>query len=151
MIGVEVNDKMSILSPNLLPTLFLHDLPRSPLHSSFLPQEDGIPSIYHLTESPTEYVAPPSEYLNINGDLDSSALHDLTEQVVKEGHYPIAHGGYSDVWRATWKKEDSSAQVSFVVVQHLRFVILILSFQVAVKVLRNTTNEPAAKEKLVKV
>lgn len=151
MIGIEISDKASILSPNLLPTLFVNNLPRSPLHLSFLPQDDGIPSIHHLTESPTEYEGTQSEYLLVNGDSSTTAFPDLTQHVVKEGHYPIAHGGYSDVWRATWKKEDASMQVSFVAPLDFRFVILISSFQVAVKVLRNATNEPAAKEKLVKV
>ncbi|KDR83111.1 hypothetical protein GALMADRAFT_113318 [Galerina marginata CBS 339.88] len=131
MVGVETSDRMSVLSPNLLPTLFLDGLSKSPLRLSFVPDE-GIPSMHDLTESPQEYVSH-GLHLNGNGKLhdDVSALPDLTEWVVKEGHYPIAHGGYSDVWRATWRKGEGDMKV-------------------AVKVLRNTTNDPATKEKLVK-
>ncbi|KAH9480786.1 Tyrosine-protein kinase isoform SRK4 [Psilocybe cubensis] len=129
MIGVETSDKASILSPNLLPTLFVNDLPRSPLHLSFVP-EDGIPSLHHLTESPTEYEPAEGGHLLNNGYADSISFPDLTQHIVKEGYYPIAHGGFSDVWKATWTKKDGTMQV-------------------AVKVIRNTINEGAAKEKLV--
>lgn len=116
MIGSEANDKASVLSPNLLPTLFLGGpttagAVRSPLRNGFLPDDEEIPSIHHyLTESPIEQAQNPLENLKIGENLESddvsSSLPDLTENLVKEGQYPIAHGGYSDVWRATWNKEN---------------------------------------------
>lgn len=120
MIGNEGNDKASVLSPNLLPTLFLGvsaagaaAAVRSPLRNGFLPDDDAIPSIHHLTESPIEQTRPLLESLQLGETVDVSAsLPDLTEALVKEGMYPIAHGGYSDVWRATWNKENGTLKVN---------------------------------------
>ncbi|KAF8962977.1 TKL/TKL-ccin protein kinase [Flammula alnicola] len=131
MLGVDVSDKVSILSPNLLPTLFLNGLSRSPLHLNFVPDADPIPSTHLLTESPTEYSTPSEDKLHVNGVPKGTPLPDLTDSVVKEGQFPIAHGGYSDVWRATWKRDQCDMKV-------------------AVKVLRNTTSDPTTKEKLIK-
>ena len=120
----DVSDKVSILSPNMLPTLFLNgDLPRSPLHLSFVPENDVSP-MQLLTESPVGCVPPP---------LVPGNVPDLTHRVRKDGHFPAAHGGYSDVWKAVWKRDDVS------------------DVKVAVKVVRNTASDPATEDKLVKV
>jgi len=96
MLGIAVkgSDWKSILSPSLLPGLFFSEFPKSPLRLSFGP---AIPS----TEEP-EYVTPQRHAVNGEPTLDQPP--DLTDAVIKEGQYPVAHGGYSDVWRATWKR-----------------------------------------------
>jgi len=100
VLGVAVNgtDAKSVLSPTLLPTLFLNELPSSPLRLGFFPDGDSPPLINRLTESQGEQTAHQNHV--VNGDH----LPDLTDVVIKESPYPIAHGGYSDVWRCTWNR-----------------------------------------------
>jgi len=101
MLGVAVNgtDAKSVLSPTLLPTLFLNSLPSSPLRLGFMPDGDPPPPLMNrLADSQGEHTASQNHV--VNGDH----LPDLTDVVIKEGPYPIAHGGYSDVWRCTWNR-----------------------------------------------
>ncbi|KAF5317548.1 hypothetical protein D9619_013143 [Psilocybe cf. subviscida] len=129
VIAMDLNDKASILSPNLLPTLFRKEAPlRSPLGLSF-PPDDKIPLML-LTESPLDM---DSNSIDISAEGRSSpfALPDLTEDVAKNGPFAIAHGGYSDIWTGVWKKDDGEVSV-------------------AVKALRISTSDPLMRENLVK-
>ncbi|KAJ3517430.1 hypothetical protein NLJ89_g512 [Agrocybe chaxingu] len=127
LVGVETevrnSDDASILSPNMLPDLFRPELPRSPLHISFVPDE-AVPPLQLMMESPEEYSPPES----IASD---DSLPDLTGQVVKIESFATAHGGYSDVWRAMWNKEGGA------------------DTRVAVKVLRTTAYDMDTREKLI--
>ena len=104
MLGIAVNrsDAKSVLSPTLLPTLFSNKAPNSPLRSSFIPDGDSLPLMRHFTESQVEHDALQNHV--VNGEPAVDHLPDLTDAVIKEGPYPIAHGGYSDVWRGTWNR-----------------------------------------------
>ncbi|KAF9564167.1 kinase-like protein [Agrocybe pediades] len=136
----DVADAVSILSPNLLPTLFINrdDLPKSPLRLAF-PTEEDIPFLHQVTftESPIEYASTEASTITLVNSMHSkscrqdSSLLDLSENVIKEGYYPIAHGGYSDVWKATWKRDAGDIKV------------------VAVKVLRNASSSPSSKNKFL--
>lgn len=42
---------------------------------------------------------------------DPSALLDLTGQITREGRYPSAHGGFSDVWKGVWHSGDHEQKV----------------------------------------
>jgi hypothetical protein len=130
VIGLDLNDRASILSPDLLPTLFRKDGPvRSPLGLSF-PPDDKIPSML-LTESPLDMDSNSLE-IGTEGRSSPFALPDLTEGVVKDGPFAIAHGGYSDIWTGVWKKDDGAVRV-------------------AVKTLRISASDPLLRENLVKV
>jgi hypothetical protein len=77
---------------------------------------------------------PNSTLVSLNGQLEDerTSLPDLTGNIVKQGHYPIAHGGHSDVWKAMWNKGG-------------------VEVKVAVKVLRNTTGDPEKTAKMISV
>ena len=104
MFGIPVNgsDEKSILSPSLLPTFFLNKAPSSPLRLSFIPDSDPLPLMNRLAEPEGEHILPQN-YVHGERAVDH-LLPDLTDAVTKEGPYPIAHGGYSDVWRGTWNR-----------------------------------------------
>lgn len=104
MLGIAVkgSDAKSVLSPTLLPTLFSNKAPNSPLRSSFIPDGDSLSLMKHSTESQGEHIALQNHV--VNGEPAEDHLPDLTNAVIKEGPYPIAHGGYSDVWRGTWNR-----------------------------------------------
>jgi hypothetical protein len=104
MLGIPVNgnDAKSVLSPTLLPTLFLNEVPSSPLRLNFIPDGDPPPLTNLLTVSQGEHTVHQNHV--VNGERKVDHLPDLTDAVIKEGPYPIAHGGYSDVWRATWNR-----------------------------------------------
>ncbi|CAA7262791.1 unnamed protein product [Cyclocybe aegerita] len=127
LVGVEIEVKdredASILSPNMLPDLFRPELPRSPLHISFVPDE-AVPPLQLMMESPEEYSPPESI-------MSDDSLPDLTGQIVKIESFATAHGGYSDVWRAMWNKEGGAET------------------RVAVKVLRTTAYDMDMREKLI--
>ena len=77
---------------------------------------------------------PNGTLASLNGTLEDerTPLPDLTGDVLKQGHYPIAHGGHSDVWKALWNKGG-------------------VEVKVAVKVLRNTTGDPEKTAKMISV
>lgn len=75
---------------------------------------------------------PNSGDSKLDTDPGRPLVADLTGQVVKEGSYPVAHGGHSDVWKAIWKRDGTEVKA-------------------AVKVLRNTTNDPEKRAKLIGV
>ena len=104
MLGVPVNgsDAKSVLSPTLLPKFFFNEVPSSPLRSNFIPDGDPLPLMKHLTVSQGKHIAPQNHIFN--GEPAVDHLPDLTDAIIKESPYPIAHGGYSDVWRATWNR-----------------------------------------------
>jgi len=60
--------------------------------------------------------------------LDLSCIPDLTGQIYREGDYPIASGGFGDVWRCRWNLPITSSRGST--------VINLDNLQVAVKTIR---------------
>lgn len=104
-----------------------HRSAKSPLSSGFT--RDDLMMDAH-TPTPNNLSVPmPSAYLD--KEDGRSPLADLTGKVFKEGHYPVAHGGHSDVWKANWKKADG------------------LDAKVAVKVLRSTTKDAEKQAQLI--
>lgn len=89
---IQKGDQISILSPTLLPTLFANNsaIPKSPTRSGLSVD------IHSLT--PLLAVFPC--------ETDES-LPNLTGKIVREGQYPIAHGGYSDIWKGVLQQDDS--------------------------------------------
>lgn len=81
---------------------FLNKAPSSPLRLSLIPDSDPLPLINRLAEAQGEHISPQN-YVHGERAVDH-LLPDLTDAVIKEGPYPIAHGGYSDVWRGTWNR-----------------------------------------------
>ncbi|EAU86182.2 TKL/TKL-ccin protein kinase [Coprinopsis cinerea okayama7 len=155
--GNSPGEQGSILSPNLLPTLFTpsrngESVPASPN----TPASGNNPRLpngrnrsrtrpdFQSARSPLRSVFTRDDIspLNNAGRLGSAApleeglpeTLDLTGQITREGNYAVAHGGHSDVWLGRLKKQadDSDQEV-----------------KVAVKVLRNTTSDPEKKAKLV--
>lgn len=47
--------------------------------------------------------------------IESDILLDLTGKVVKEGYYAVAHGGFSDVWKALWHKGTERSEVCLLI------------------------------------
>jgi hypothetical protein len=151
MLGIAVkgSDAKSVLSPTLLPTLFSNKAPNSPLRSGFIPDSDSLPLMKHFTESQGEHIALQNHV--VNGEPAVDHLPDLTDAVIKEGPYPIAHGGYSDVWRGTWNRGGGVDDLKVDCITYPFLDFFPNTLQIAVKVLRNTTSDPATKEKLIKV
>jgi len=86
---IQKGDQMSILSPTLLPTLFTNN--------SASPTRSGLSvDIRPLTPL---LAAFPSE--------TDESVPNLTGKIVREGQYPIAHGGYSDIWKGVLQQDDS--------------------------------------------
>ncbi|KIJ94195.1 hypothetical protein K443DRAFT_642502 [Laccaria amethystina LaAM-08-1] len=102
---LQKGDQISILNPTLLPMLFTNNsaIPKSP------------------TRSGLSVDIPPLTPL----------LATFSSETDEEGQYPIAHGGYSDIWKGVLQQDDSR------------------ELKVVVKVLRNTTSDPVLKVKVV--
>lgn len=113
---IQKGDQISILSPTLLPTLFTNSsaTSKSPTRSGFSVDIPPLTPLLATFFSETDETVP-----------------NLTGKIVREGQYPIAHGGYSDIWKGVLQQDDSR------------------ELKVAVKVLRNTTSDPVLKAKLV--
>ncbi|KAF9525854.1 hypothetical protein CPB83DRAFT_858745 [Crepidotus variabilis] len=139
-VNVDIGDKMSILSSNMLPNLFTGNLPKSPLGRLFGRGEPAQPQSANsvlasgsgetiLTESPTEETPP----LSATNWVFGTSVADLTGKITKKGYFPVAHGGYSDLWHGLWKKGDGA------------------EIEVAVKVLRATTDDRELTKKVKKL
>ncbi|KDQ54702.1 hypothetical protein JAAARDRAFT_401926 [Jaapia argillacea MUCL 33604] len=120
-------DHALVLSPTLLPSLFIH--PGDLEESEEFSLGDGLPEI-------TFDVEPESPQLHsldssmTSWSSDSSGLVDITGQIHRDGQFPLAHGGFADVWKGTWRTPSGELKV-------------------AVKVLRKrTTGDPDLEEKL---
>lgn len=149
----------SILSSNLLPNLFHTNEPKSSesnarraspsrtsgkraprghtRHSAKSPLSSGFTMEDLLQEGQTPVNAkmlhvPNSGDSKLDVDWGRPLVVDLTGQVVRDGSYPVAHGGHSDVWKAVWKRDG-------------------VEVRAAVKVLRNTTNDSEKRAKLIGV
>ncbi|KAK0462909.1 TKL/TKL-ccin protein kinase [Desarmillaria tabescens] len=111
-----------LLSPGLLPTLFngTSDPPKSPSSG----ETHFTPLSLHFDPPPTP---PPG--LDTLDKHDPSILLDLTGKVTREGRFPEALGGFSDVWKGLW-------------MDGLR------ERRVAIKVLRSRVDNPAMEEKM---
>ncbi|TFK33028.1 hypothetical protein BDQ12DRAFT_658509 [Crucibulum laeve] len=117
--------KSLLLSPNLLPTLFnnMLGIPKSPLSVKSMQLNSNDETIVKISKGDSKLK------INMVDEKDTMSLLDLTGGIEKEGKYPAAHGGYSDVWKGIWKRDGSQVQV-------------------AVKVLRATIRDPEVEEKL---
>lgn len=121
MVRVDMSDVKSVLTPTMLPKLFINGHGnghmngngngmvhanglKSPLSQAFLPDDDSIPRM-QLVESPTE-IEDEDGLKTVTKDKAFWSVPDITGQVTKEDHFAFAHGGYADVWRAFWEKED---------------------------------------------
>ncbi|RDB14785.1 Serine/threonine-protein kinase STY46 [Hypsizygus marmoreus] len=115
-----------LFSPGLLPTLFnsTHDVLRSP-------------SPLSLTNAVISEDRPPTPPVDdgFGSPDDPGALLDLTGQIVREGRYPSAHGGFSDVWKGVWRRGMAEEE---------------RTVQVAVKVLRSRIDDPEMEEKMIR-
>ena len=156
------DDERSVLSANLLPNLFpdtngpssaepkgarrttrsqsrgsgsrrghIRHGPKSPLSSGFT-RDDLMKEGRTPTKGLLSVPNPRKDTEVLAGDPGRPLVADLTGQVTKVGDYPVAHGGHSDVWKAVWRKDGSEVRA-------------------AVKVLRNTTNDPEKRSKLISV
>lgn len=155
-------DERSVLSSNLLPNLFpdtsrpssaeskgarrttrsqsrasetrrdhTRHGPKSPLSSGFT-RDDLMKEGRTPTKGLLPIPNPRKDVGVLDGNNGRPSVADLTGHVVKDGDYPVAHGGHSDVWKAVWRKDG-------------------VEVRTAVKVLRNTTNDPEKKAKLISV
>ena len=107
---IQKGDQISILSPTLLPTLFTNNSanPKSPTRSGF---SVDIPPLTPLLAA-------------FSSEIDES-VPNLTGKIVREGQYPIAHGGYSDIWKGVLQQDDSrelKVYISFLT--HLSILII---------------------------
>ncbi|TFK27549.1 TKL/TKL-ccin protein kinase [Coprinopsis marcescibilis] len=104
-----------------------HQSAKSPLTSAFTMEDLA------LTPNNKGLSLPQTPHSPRSGVSDSelSQLMDLSGCITREGSYAVAHGGHSDVWKGMWKRKDEEVKV-------------------AVKVIRNTTNDPAKKTTLLK-
>ncbi|GLB38631.1 putative protein tyrosine kinase [Lyophyllum shimeji] len=120
-INEQPDDEDFSISPGLLPNLFNPpELLRSP--SPLSPSY----ALISTDRPPT----PPAED-GLSSPSNPSALLDLTGKITREGRYPVAHGGFSDVWKGAWHDEDRVRNV-------------------AVKVLRSRIDDPEMEEKMVR-
>ncbi|KAL0952854.1 hypothetical protein HGRIS_007077 [Hohenbuehelia grisea] len=123
------------LSPTLLPRLFSEDLPVSPrspvqipnyathslihghVHSTFLRPLDA-----RVIARGAEVELSPATPTPIRHHLPSEdpTVPDLTGEIEREGDYPAAHGGYSDVWKGMWKRRVGEPGLVKVAVKVLR-------------------------------
>ncbi|KAF5382664.1 hypothetical protein D9615_002721 [Tricholomella constricta] len=118
----EYNDGFLIISPGLLPNLFnnIPEVLRSP--SPLSPT--------HLVFSDDQPPTSPAED-DFGLPSNTSSLLDLTGKITREGRYPSAHGGFSDVWKGVWHDDDRERNV-------------------AVKVLRSRIDDPEMEEKMIR-
>jgi hypothetical protein len=88
--------------------------------------------------------------------LDSSVpfndpgLLDLTGSITREGRYPSAHGGFSDVWKGIWHDGPEEHTVGLEMYPNL-YLGLNPNLKVAVKVLRSRMDDPEMEEKMKRV
>jgi hypothetical protein len=107
---IQKGDQISILSPSLLPTLFTNNsaIPKSPTRSGLSVD------IHPLT--PLLAAFPAETY---------ESVPNLTGKIVREGQYPIAHGGYSDIWKGVLQQDDSrELKVYVFFLTHLSMLII---------------------------
>ncbi|KAF8073945.1 TKL/TKL-ccin protein kinase, partial [Lyophyllum atratum] len=129
----EQTDDDLLISPGLLPNLFNPpEILRSPSPLSLThaltpndrpptpPAEDGFGKAF----------GGPSDSLIYNY-TNKGFLLDLTGKITREGRYPSAHGGFSDVWKGVWHDADRARNV-------------------AVKVLRSRIDDPEMEEKMIR-
>ena len=107
---IQKGDQVSILSPSLLPTLFTNNSanPKSPTRSGFSVDIPPLTPLLAAFSSEIEEGVP-----------------NLTGKIVREGQYPIAHGGYSDIWKGVLQQDDSQElKVDVFFLPHLSFLII---------------------------
>ncbi|KAI3608695.1 hypothetical protein WG66_003719 [Moniliophthora roreri] len=105
----EIYETENLLSPTLLPTLFsglAMERSKSPVSIGF---QDVEPLPMRLTDEKTPFT--PSPEVSFLGQ-DATPLLDLTGLITKDGRFPEAHGGFADVWKATWRDGDRLVPVA---------------------------------------
>ena len=108
---IQKGDQISILSPTLLPTLFTNNSanPKSLTRSGH--NSVDIPPLTPLLAA-------------FSSEIDES-VPNLTGKIVREGQYPVAHGGYSDIWKGVLQQDDSrELKVYVFFLPHLSVLII---------------------------
>jgi hypothetical protein len=79
-----------------------------------------------------------------------ATLQDLSKYIIKDGDYPVARGGFGEIWKCTYHKNRSSVKVrllSFVCPSVYKLMIL----QVAVKALQVYADDQVGVAKAKKI
>jgi hypothetical protein len=58
----------------------------------------------------TDEAAGDSQHTEVRNVLIPEPV-DLTDYICKMDQHPIAHGGFADIWRATWNKQSGTCTV----------------------------------------
>ncbi|TDL15392.1 kinase-like protein [Rickenella mellea] len=134
VLRVSIDDRQLPTSPSVLPQLFDGQTgaylqpPKSPLSISI--DVDSTPDVPDASSGASDKSTTPPPDSGYSSD-DMVPVVDLTGQITRLGKYPMAHGGYADVWMADWDAMSGRKKV-------------------AVKVLRGRIYDGPREEKMIK-
>ncbi|KAG5651731.1 hypothetical protein H0H81_007669 [Sphagnurus paluster] len=117
-VNQESNDDFPPISPELLPD-------PSNISSEILRSPSPL-SLNNAILSDDRPPTPP-----VDDGFGPTGVLDLTGKITREGMYPSAHGGFSDIWKGTWFDGDYPRHV-------------------AVKVLRSRIDDSEMEEKMIR-